>query len=426
MRIRHRANRQTWTLERRNRPCLELHGTNRPRTSDDADATRFRAATRNHWELGLELGPQVVAIYFHRLGNLAGGAERAVCALANALCLRGFAVQIISWDQNTASSFYHLNDKVVWHRLGFESGLVDKARRMLILVRLLREQRARVLVGFVMSGDRTIYSAAMVAGVRLIVAERNAPTMYRLRYGLMKRLIAFTMMQMADRITVQFPEFIGGYPRGLRNRIVAIPNPVEEALCKAKPGQPGPDGCFTLLAVSRLDDVQKRLDCLIRAFRLVTPEYPHWRLRIIGDGPAEARLRELVLALELSDRVTIEHSTPEIFAAYSNANLFAIPSLWEGFPNALAEAMSHGVPGVGFADAAGVSNLITDGVLGWLARGLGCERSFADALRAAMQDGEERSRRGVLAAQEMAIYGPRMVFDQWAVLLSDIMPEGST
>lgn len=40
---------------------------------------------------------------------------------------------------------------------------------------------------------------------------------------------------------------------------------------------------------------------------------------------------------------------------------FAIPSFWEGFPNAVAEALAYGLPAIGFAEAEGVNSLIFDG-----------------------------------------------------------------
>src|SRR6185295_16670155 len=103
----------------------------------------------------------------------------------------------------------------------------------------------------------------------------------------------------------------------------------------------------------------------------------------------------------------------DIFDAYVRAHLFAIPSLWEGFPNALAEAMSHGLPAVGFDDVAGVAELIRNGGGSWLAKGFEDEKALAAALDQAMADGEQRAYRGNLAAQSMAAFAPEAQFDRW-------------
>jgi len=367
-----------------------------------------------------------VALYFYRLDRAAGGAERVVCALANALLDRGFPVHLMSWDGADTHTFYPLKKEVIWHRLGFRQGLIDKIRRSRALARVLRENGIRTLVGFVMSGDKAVYTAVKLAGVRLVVAERNAPCMYHVRYSAIQRRLSFALLHLADRITVQFQKFSESYPVGLRDRIEVIPNPVPAAVRHARPGAPGQNGRFTLLTVSRLDSVQKRLDCLLHAFGRVSAEQKDWDLRIIGDGPEGMALRELVCKLGISERVHFEGSTPDIFAAYIHAHLFVIPSLWEGFPNALAEALSHGLPAVGFENAPGVADLIKDGDTGWLAKGVDDKAALGRTLRQAMADHQERDRRGALAIESMAAYDAETQFDRWTALLDSLTAEDAS
>lgn len=363
--------------------------------------------------------PPVVALYFYNLGR-AGGAERMICLLAEALAGRGFKTHLVSWDAADAAAFYPLGPGVTWHRLGYRPGWRDKLRRTWSLARRLRREGVGVLIGFVMSGDKTIYAAARLAGTRLVAAERNAPSMYHLRYGRLQRWVSFALLHLVDRIIVQIPEFADGYPRSLRSRIEAIANPVALAARRARPDRPGPAGRFTLLAVGRLDGLQKRMACLVRAFSRIAAGHPDWDLRVVGEGPEEGALRALIGAAGLAARVRLEPSATDIFAVYAEAHLFAIPSLWEGFPNALAEAMSHGLPAVGFRDAAGVAHLIEDGRTGWLADGADAEAALAEALAGAMDDGAERARRGRLAAERMAAYVPERQFERWAAMIDAV------
>jgi GalNAc-alpha-(1->4)-GalNAc-alpha-(1->3)-diNAcBac-PP-undecaprenol alpha-1,4-N-acetyl-D-galactosaminyltransferase len=361
-------------------------------------------------------GAMAVALYFYRLGGAGGGAERMVCQLAGALVKRGFEVHLISWDAKDAVAFYPIHPGVRWTKLGFAPGHIDKLRRVKALHEVFRQHDIKVLVGFVMSGDRTVFAAAKLAGVRLVAAERNAPEMYHFRSGPLRRWATFRLLALADHIAVQMETYASGYPRYLHGRIVTIPNPVPIAQHGARPHIADETGGFTVLAVSRLDPVQKRIGCLIGAFSLVAEQFPHWHLRIIGDGPEEASLYRLINECGLAGRVSIEQSTPAVFEAYSQSHLFAIPSRWEGFPNALAEAMSHGLPAVGFAQSAGVAELIgPDG--GWLAEGLDDEAALAAALACAMANGEERLRRGRSAARLVSQFAPDRQFDRWAELI---------
>ncbi|MEW6676330.1 MAG: glycosyltransferase [Pseudomonadota bacterium] len=360
-----------------------------------------------------------VAFYLHRLSG-PGGAERMVCQLAGALAERGRDVHLLSWDQIGAKSFYPLHPAVAWSRLGFSSGAGDKIRRTRELIRYLKKNSIRVLVGFVMSGDKTVYAAAMAAGVKLVVAERNAPSMYWLRYSGIQRWLSFALMRLADHITVQAPGFVEGYPERLRPRISVIPNPVPSAVMHARPDVANGAGRFELLAVSRLDSVQKRVACLVKAFSLIARDHPEWDLRVVGDGPDSVGLKQLVNQLGLEERVRIEPARTDVFGLYVQAHLFAIPSLWEGFPNALAEAMSHGLPAIGFADAAGVADLIGD-TSGWLAPGLDDESSLAQTLAVAMGDAAERACRGSQARKEMESFSPDRQFDRWDELIREVM-----
>lgn len=327
---------------------------------------------------------------------------------------------LLSLDDSTATSFYPLNPEVEWVKLGFDVGLAYKIRRAWNLKKILIKNNIDVLVGFVIGGDMTIYVASKLAKVKLIAAERNAPEMYKFRCSALQRLRSFLLLHFANRITVQWSTFVTRYPISLRNRIYAIPNPVQLNSMLATPNVPNANGRFILLAVSRLDCLQKRIGCLIKAFAMVACKNPDWDLCIIGEGPDESSLRQIVESLCIGDRVKFKPATANVCDEYLKANLFGIPSLWEGFSNSLAESLSYGLPAVGFQDAAGVADLIEASGGGWLASGLSDDMAFASALNEAMSNHEERKRRGILAKSRMEAYAPETQFDQWAGLLRSV------
>lgn len=363
------------------------------------------------------LEKQVVALYFYSLGQAGGGAERIICSLASALSERKFQVHLITWDADDAQIFYPIASGVVWHRLGFPEGLRGKLERTVSLMNCLNMIRAKALIGFVMSGDKTVYAATYLAKVKLIVAERNAPTLYHFRYSRLQRWLIFACLHLADRITVQIPEFIEGYPSSLASRMLVIPNPIESAPLYAEPASPNSCHRYTLLCVSRYDLLQKQLDCLLNAFARLPATCSEWDLTLVGDGQDKRLLEQLIEDFGLTDRVTLQSTQKNISTVYQQAHLFVLPSRWEGFPNALAEAMAHGLPAVGFRDAAGVAQLIDDGETGWLAPGLEEPSSLAQTLAIAMSSPVERERRGKQAIESMKQYDPGTQFDRWAELL---------
>jgi glycosyltransferase involved in cell wall biosynthesis len=155
----------------------------------------------------------------------------------------------------------------------------------------------------------------------------------------------------------------------------------------------------------------------MEAFARIAHAHPDWDLLIVGDGPEEATLRRLALDRGIAGRVRMETSTANISQTYAGSHLFVIPARWEGFSNALAEALAHGLPAVGFRGAPGVAQLIADGETGWLADGEDDANSLAKALDRAMAAGPERARLGANAVEAMAGYAPEAQFDRWANLI---------
>jgi glycosyltransferase involved in cell wall biosynthesis len=105
-----------------------------------------------------------------------------------------------------------------------------------------------------------------------------------------------------------------------------------------------------LLAVGSIVP-RKGYDLLIAALGQI-PDLP-WRLAIAGDpdrSPATAAaLHEQIASLNLADRVAIAGvlSTEQLAGLYASADLFVLPSRYEGYGMAYTEAIAHGVPVIG-------------------------------------------------------------------------------
>ena len=110
---------------------------------------------------------------------------------------------------------------------------------------------------------------------------------------------------------------------------------------------------------------QKGHKFLLEAMQLMSESYPNLRLLLIGDGPLKQRLVDQTHDLGLDNRVLFtgtSHQVPELMSAM---DVFVLPSLWEGLPLVIGEAMAAGVPVVG-TDVGGVSELVINGRTGIL------------------------------------------------------------
>jgi glycosyltransferase involved in cell wall biosynthesis len=119
-----------------------------------------------------------------------------------------------------------------------------------------------------------------------------------------------------------------------------------------------------ILAVGRLHR-QKGYDYLIRALATVKREIPTVKLLIAGEGEEKNNLKNLVKSLDLSKEVILAGLCREVEKLFNFTKLFVLPSLWEGMPNAVLEAMAAAKPVVA-TRVGGVPELVIDGETGIL------------------------------------------------------------
>ena len=118
----------------------------------------------------------------------------------------------------------------------------------------------------------------------------------------------------------------------------ALPMPVST--------NPDPSICkrgFTLVSVARLN-WKKNHACLLRAVALAKDQAPDLSLWVVGDGAEAAALQRLARELGIEDRVRFTGERNDVGDWLGRADLFVLPSLTEGMPISLIEAMAAGLP----------------------------------------------------------------------------------
>src|SRR5215207_3777902 len=119
-----------------------------------------------------------------------------------------------------------------------------------------------------------------------------------------------------------------------------------------------------LLSVGRLTN-QKGHEYFIQAISQVVRHFPHVRAGICGDGPLRTQLESQISKLGLSDSVKLLGAWDDISSILASADIFVLPSLWEGLSRALMEAMAAGIPVIA-TSVDGINNLVTNDVHGLL------------------------------------------------------------
>ena len=371
-----------------------------------------------------------------------GGTQRVASHLANAWCDEGRRVCLITTHQ-TPEDAYRLRpavrritlprhaSPVAWRRLaswmnsrkpGFARNFVGrsflrKARSFFVWILVLAEGINRrikltsaghmvklilglrsvlratdspVVVSFLGATNVSTVLATIGSGRRVVVCERNDPA----------RQVLNPHWEALRRWTYRLADAVTANSRGAletmsafvpRSKSRLLPNPLMIPPQPETAEKPFP----ILLAVARLVH-QKGLDVLLRAFARVAAEVPDWRLDIVGDGPLRHELEEQCGALGIADRVVFHGHTDDPFPFYYRAQIFVLPSRFEGMPNAMLEAMGCGLPVIVSDASPGPLEYANHGVTGTVVPVEDVD-ALATAIREMAGNGEMRARMGAAA-----------------------------
>lgn len=353
------------------------------------------------------------------LDGVAGGLEKNIILLANHLTDSGCMVSLVTFDGPSAVAFYEINPLVKWFKVGKTKphspiNFLDRLRLIHRIRLVLKENNQPIVVCFHHGLLPRFYLASLMLGLVFVCSERNSLSLYQ-HIRQTKWSLSFLMLCLVERVTVQFKSYVKDYPFWIKKRIRIIHNPVYGVKNMATPDRPGVNDRFRLLTVGRLCS-QKNQKLLIDAFAKQSLNFPQWDLSIVGEGEAHDELLEYINSKLLSERVFLEGNQHDVSKWMSGSHLFCLPSKWEGFPNSLAEAMSHGLPCIGLNNCAGVRDLIVNGKNGLLTT----EGNLHENLGKLMAAPVLRREMGFSAVDLISHYTPDETFRCWYDLLQQL------
>lgn len=306
-----------------------------------------------------------------------GGAERVASTLANRWAQHGHAVTLMTFAdaERDAFALSPAVRRVVIDDAQVGRGPLSPLRKNVLRWHRVRRQllasRLDVVLSFLNVPNSCLALAGLGTQTVCIGSERSYPPAETLSVAV--RSARWLMYGRLDAVVAQTEDTAAWLRLHTHAKTVAaIPNPVQLPLPSTQPTVDPQrwlqTGACVMLAIGRMNE-GKRFEALIRAFAQACEEpthRPRWQLAILGDGPLHAQLLELVSVLGLQDRVCLPGRVGNVGDWLARASAFAMTSRYEGYPNALLEALASGVPAVACDVHTGPRELIQHGVNGLL------------------------------------------------------------
>lgn len=181
--------------------------------------------------------------------------------------------------------------------------------------------------------------------------HRRTAFVIRMAYKLLYPL-ARTVISPAQTIIDEFSDLLD---MDVKNH-VCLPNPVDIDSIRgdgiAAPA-PHPAGTVRFVAAGRLH-TQKGFDRLLDILPRLDGA---WHLDILGEGPEQAALQTQISRLGLQAKVTLHGLVARPWPHFAAADVFLLPSRWEGLPNVALEALACGTPVIATAEAGGIAEI---------------------------------------------------------------------
>lgn len=315
-----------------------------------------------------------------------GGSERVMSELANSWCQKE-NLEIYLILLTNQEEFYKIDKrvKIITPSRNYKKNIISKVIYKLWVFYFIRQSCKKIAPKAVLSFNERYNNIVLLSligtNINRFVSDRNNPYM---NIGKIHNFLRNILYHNASGVIAQTETAKKVLGLNTKNKnIKVIPNPLREIENFKKNNNLKK----TILNVGRNVPQKNQLE-LLEIFS--NCNYNGWQLKILGNGPLHKQLIQKVRDLNLEDNVQILEFSKEVDLYYSQASVFAFSSLYEGFPNALVEAMAHGIPCVSYDCPTGPSDIIKDGKNGDLVP-LNDSNQFKEKLNQLMESPEKRS-----------------------------------
>ncbi|WP_417213414.1 glycosyltransferase family 4 protein [Bizionia sp.] len=348
-----------------------------------------------------------------------GGAERVLSTLANSF-VADYQVTIITLYNvmpfyELDSRIKHISCKESYNKnMRFIDSLTNNVYMIGSLYRILKKEQISVAIGFMTTTNIYTIIASKFARIPCLISERTHPDYDPLSNFWIK--IRKKTYPYCTKLIVQTAGIKSYFSKFLNpEKLAIIKNPLADSLIAFRDESKQKENI--ILSVGRLDPV-KNQRLLIEAFSEM--EIDNWKIQIVGEGELRSELQALINDLNLENSVELVGSVDNVHDYYNKARIFAFTSNFEGFPNALIEAMAFGLPCISTNCPSGPNEVIDDGENGFLIP-VGDKNMLKRKLEILITQPELGERFGASAKASTTKFETKHISEQWKHLITEAL-----
>lgn len=367
-----------------------------------------------------------------RLIDALGGTEKVFCTLANMFAEKGNNVTAICCDPKIGKPAFPLSNSVKFVNINGSGETIYKSSRLLSKIRcfsLNKKNRKINRLSYDADNFLKLYKNKIDTNNEFDIIFAFQPDIAYFLSNI-ERSNIITMLH-GDPATFVALDLIGNRLRGVvqvllpcykdevekkvpNATVIDIPNIVPQY--SESPNY----GNKLIVHIGRFCK-EKRQDLVVDSFLLIAEKNPEWRLELWGETGLDKDYDSIVLDKinnsSFRDRIKICGITNNVKNVFSRASIFVFPSETEGFPLALTEAMSYGLPCIGNGNCRGIAGIIKNNETGILCNEN--KEAIAKNIEYLISHTSVRCAIGIAAKNDMKEYSEYKVLSKWDEVINN-------
>ncbi len=349
-----------------------------------------------------------------------GGAERVLTTMLNFWVERGIPCTVIT-TTNVCDHAYSLNPAIrciTIAPIDYHSTMDDCPWNILELRQAIKAERNSLLLSFMEKSNIPCILASSGLPVTLIVSERTDPRT-QLNHSEYKKALVKRLYPLADALVVQTYKvkeqwgdtFMPQHKTHVIHNMISVDDNISYEHLQLPQN--------FLCCMGHLSKTKGFLH-LIEILPEIFKKYPLLHMVILGEGADRHLLAKRSQELNITEKLHMPGFLSCPHGILKQAQVFILPSMFEGFPNALIEAMFLAVPSISFDCPSGPSEIIEHGFNGVLIPNQDYQ-SLKEGILELLANEEKRKLLSVNAMQSSAYkYATTKIMEQWDCLWSSL------